>query len=250
MRYSQRGERRYVHFETLGVPGLVHAISTRPQDISARVDADSGLRDARRRQMVQDFGLDPRRLRYCVQVHQDNVLHVKHDTPCGPQEGYDAVVTAERDAILMNFSADCPLLLVFDPRNRVIAQAHASWRCTVAGIARKVVTEMRERYGCRADELRAAIGPSAGPCCYEVKEDVREAARTLEGAAELFPQRDGRMYFDLWRANRNQLAASGINAINIEIAGICTMCRNDMFFSFRREGAGCGHFALMAALAD
>ena len=99
-------------------------------------------------------------------------------------------------------------------------------------------------------DLRAGIGPSAGPCCYEVKDDVREAARMLAGATELFPQRDGRMYFDLWRANRNQLVARGVNSVSIEIAGICTMCRNDMFFSFRREGAGCGHFALMAALVD
>lgn len=248
MRLIQHGDRRYFQFESLILPGLIHAISTRPQDVSARADARAEERVARRRQMAADFRLDPSRLHYCVQSHQDGVIHVEHDTQAGPKEGFDGIVTAERGAILMNFSADCPLLLIFDPRNRVIAQVHASWRCTVTELAGKVIREMQARHGSRPGDLRAAIGPSAGPCCYEVQDDVRQAARGLRDTEMLFPRRDGRVYFDLWAANHRQLAASGIDTVNIEIAEICTMCRNDLFYSFRREGAGCGHFALMSCL--
>lgn len=148
----------------------------------------------------------------------------------------------------MTFSADCPLLLVYGSSPAVLGVAHASWRCTVAAIARRLVDFMSGALHCAPSTLRAGIGPSAGPCCYEVKEDVHQAAAGLPARETLFEKRDGRVYFDLWRANREQLLAAGLLAENIEIAGICTMCRTDLFYSFRREGSGCGHFGLMAAL--
>lgn len=241
--------RRYAQFERLAhAAGLVHAFCTRPEDVSTRTDADSAARAERRRCMAADLGLDARRLCYCRQIHQTGLTVIEEPRQFGLLEDSDAVTTALPDVPLMTFSADCPLILVYDPRRRVLGLAHASWRCTVASMAAQLVNTMCQRFGCAADDLLAGIGPGAGACCYAVGADVYEAAADLPERDQVFERRDGRMYFDLWRANRVQLLASGVRADNIETAGLCTLGHNDVFFSYRREGPGCGHFGLMAAL--
>lgn len=147
----------------------------------------------------------------------------------------------------MTFSADCPLIVAWDPAAPVLGLAHASWRCTTAGIVGRLIETMRS-LGADPGRICAGIGPSAGPCCYEVGDDVREAAAVIPDVDRLFPERDGQVYFDLWSANRAQLIAAGVPASSIAVASVCTMCQNDVFFSYRREGVGCGHFGLMAAM--
>lgn len=245
------GAARYAQFERLRrAPGLIHAFATRPDDVSARTDARAPQRAARRERMARDLGFDPARLAWCVQVHEPRLALVEENSAAGPLEGFDAVLTDRPGTPLMTFSADCPLLLVYDPVRRAVGLAHASWRCTVARMAALLVERMSDAFGSAPAGLLAGVGPSAGPCCYEVREDVLAAAADLPGRDVLFPRRGGRMYFDLWEANRRQLAAAGVPENQIELARWCTMCRNDLFYSFRREGAGCGHFGLMAGLAS
>jgi YfiH family protein len=251
MRFFQIQERRYAQFPRLSAePGLRHAFSTRPQDVSVRNDGGQALRQGRREQMARDLGFDPRRLCYCMQLHETRVAVIGGPRAGGPLEGCDALITNQRDTPLMTFSADCPLILVYDPAARVVGVAHASWRCTVARLTARLVRQMSEHFGCRAERLLAGIGPSAGPDEYEVREDVYQAAAGLPQRERLFRHRDGRMYFDLWEANRALLIASGTRAENIEVAGICTMSRTDLFYSYRREGPGCGHFGLLAGLVS
>ncbi len=245
--------RRYAQFDRLRhVSGLVHAFCTRPADVSARQDDRQEERADRRRQMAVDLGLDPARLRYCEQVHATNIAIVDSELRPPGDNGMlassDGVITATPGVPVMSFSADCPLILVFDPQRRVLGLVHASWRCTVAVMARRLVELMISRFGCRPPELLAGIGPGAGPCCYEVRQDVLDAAASLPGRDDCFERRAGRWYFDLWRANRVQLCTAGLPDENVLTAGVCTLCRNDLYYSFRREGAGCGHFGLMAAL--
>ncbi len=249
MRFVEIAGRRYAQFAKLAdQPGLLHAFSTRPQDVSARDDADAPARAQRRAQMAQDWGVSPERLHYCVQVHQPRRRRITHASPTGPQESIDALYSDAHGAGLMTFSADCPLVLVFDVRRAVVAMVHASWRCSVAQATRLLIADLRAEFGCDPRELQAGIGPSAGPCCYEVKADVWEAAANLPRRESLFLQRGGRLYFDLWLANRTQLECAGLPSENIELSEICTMCRTDLFYSFRREGPGCGHFGLLAAI--
>lgn len=250
MHFFEIQNRRYAQFERLqSQPGLTHAFCTRPQDVSARTDARQAERGARRRQMAADLGLNADALHHCVQVHETKLAVIDAPGPGRPLEGFDAVLTNQPDTPLMTFSADCPLVLAFDPLRHVVGLAHASWRCTVAALARKLVETMQIRFGCDLRDLRAGVGPSAGPCCYEVKQDVFEAAASLPNRPRLFIERAGRMFFDLWEANRQQLLAIGLRPEHIETADVCTLCRNDLFYSFRREGAGCGHFGLLAAIA-
>jgi copper oxidase (laccase) domain-containing protein len=109
---------------------------------------------------------------------------------------------------------------------------------------------MAKHFACAPADLLAGIGPSAGPSQYEVRHDVYEAAAALPNRDGLFPRQKERMFFDLWSANRAQLMDSGVRDENIELAGVCTITDTELFYSFRREGAGCGHFGLMAGLRE
>jgi polyphenol oxidase len=249
MHFADINGRQYVQFDRLRhLPNLRHAFSTRPGDMSARIDQLQEKRAINRQRMAADLGFDAERLWYCRQVHETHLAIVGADDAGGMLEGTDAVITAAPDVPLMTFSADCPLILACDPVSRVVGLAHASWRCTTGGLTARLIDTMRATFGCVPGRMVAGIGPGAGPCCYEVRDDVYNAARGLPHADDLFQRRDGHMYFDLWRANRELLQAAGVAPENIETAGICTMCRNDLFFSFRREGTGCGHFGLLAGM--
>jgi YfiH family protein len=241
--------RRYAQFETLRLElGLTHAFSTRSFDVSIRDGGRITGCAARRRQMLVDFGRDPEQLCGCEQVHEGRVAIVTEARGTQVLKGFDAVITNVPHVSLMTFSADCPLVLAYDRARRVVGMAHASWRCTVALIARRLVEAMHERFGCEAAALQAGIGPSAGPDVYEVGEDVFQAAAQMPDRERVFHRREGHLFFDLWEANRSQLALAGVPPGNIEIACICTMSRTDLFYSYRREGPGCGHFGLLAGL--
>ncbi len=244
-----RGTRRYLQFDGLRTaPGLVHAVSTRGLDVGLRADGHAAQRAANRAAMARDLGLDPADLCCCAQVHEMRIARVTAAGPRGRLEGCDAVLTDVPGVPLMTFSADCPLILLYDPGRRVLGLVHASWRCTVARLTEQAVRVLAAEYGVRPADLRVGIGPGAGPCCYEVQADVYAAARDLPQRDAAFQRREGRLYFDLGRANLAQLAAAGVPSEHVELAGLCTLCHHDLLYSFRREKAGCGHFGLMAAL--
>lgn len=249
----ETGGRRYAQFESLRrLGGLTHAFSTRPVDVSMRIDDLAEQRAERRRQMVLDFRGDPEQLYCCEQIHEPRVAVIESTkrTGSGEQrlEGFDGATTKTPGVSMMTFSADCPLVLVYDPLRRAVGMAHASWRNTVARITGRLVETMRAEFGCDPTSMLAGVGPSAGPDQYEVRDDVYEAAVNLPGRDRLFRRHQGRMFFDLWEASRTQLVAAGVPSENVEVAGVCTMTRTDLLYSFRREGPGCGHFCLMAML--
>ena len=123
--------------------------------------------------------------------------------------------------------------------------AHASWRATAAGITERVAQALITASGADPADLVAAICPSAGPCCYEVGEEVRTVYRTSIGphAEAYFRRRQDGLRLDLWAANSDQLCRSGLSPTSIHTAGICTICRNDLFASYRAEGHSAGRFA-------
>ncbi len=249
MRTTAFNGRRYVQFERLAdEAGLMHAYSTRGLNVSVRPGADSEQRAANRATMARDLGATPAAVRVCWQVHRTGIAAVAAGEPGEPLRDTDGVATGDAGVPLMTLSADCPLVLVYDPVRHVVGMAHASWRCTVGRIAAKLVGLLAARFDVRPADLLAGIGPGAGPCCYEVQGDVYAAAATLAGRDRLFEQRAGRLFFDLWQANQAQLIEAGVPAERVEVGGLCTMCRPDLFYSYRREGAGCGHFGLMALL--
>ncbi|MFS0727620.1 peptidoglycan editing factor PgeF [Paenibacillus sp. 1P07SE] len=165
----------------------------------------------------------------------------------------DAVVTAEKGVLLTSLYADCVPLYFHDPRREVIALAHAGWKGTVLEIASATVREMSEKYGSKPEDVRAAIGPSIGSCCYEVDEPVISRAMPLieeltkqpgsDRSVMVTPSSKGKARLNLKEINRQIMIKAGILPMNIELSTRCTGCRTDLFFSHRMEGGKTGRMA-------
>lgn len=153
----------------------------------------------------------------------------------------DAIITDVPFFALMVQLADCQGVILFDPKKNVVANVHCGWRGNVQNILERVVIRMKKEFGCRESNIMAGISPSLGPCCAE-----------FVSHKEIFPDLFKRFmvrenYFDLWAISRWQLESAGLRGSNIEIAGICTRCRSDLFYSYRGEGKT-GRFGAVAML--
>lgn len=152
----------------------------------------------------------------------------------------DAIVTERPGLPLAIFTADCVPVLLYDPAARVLVAAHAGWRGTAQGIARAAVDALVELGG-QPERSVAAMGPSIGPCCYEVDRPVVERLESaFPGSFEswLAPGAAGKWMLDLWRANRDQIIGAGLSPERVAQPTYCTSCRLDLFFSYRRGGRG------------
>lgn len=149
----------------------------------------------------------------------------------------DGLITNDPGTALLVFTADCTPVLLLDPVTGAVGAVHAGWRGTAADIAGKAVRKMVAEFGCEAKNIRAAIGPNIGPCCFETDRDVPEAMIAQFGkAAKAFIRPNGEKYFlDLKQINALALRRAGVH--QIEISGDCTMCQNHRFWSHRAHGA-------------
>ena len=196
--------------ELEAMPWLIHGFGTRFSDIPALVAPLATLRQV-------------------------------HSAVCVEAAGRSGVL-GEGDALVENTpgravavkTADCLPILLADARNRAVAAVHAGWRGTAAHIVEAAVAAMRDRFGTRAADLDAAIGPGIGPCCYEVGPEV----------AERFG-REGRTRLDLAAENRRQLEEAGVP--RIYLAGLCTMCGPE-FHSYRRDRDAAGRMHAFAGI--
>jgi YfiH family protein len=185
-----------------------------------------------------------------TQRHTANVQRVDAGDRGSICESCDTLITdAPETPVLLRF-ADCTPILIYDPAHRSFALVHSGWRGTVQGAARTAVEALTATYGSRPADLIAGIGPSIGPCCYEVGDDVVDAALAAFGEPDglLSEGPRGRTHFDLWAANRRWLEEAGVG--NIEVGGICTACRVDEFYSHRAERGRTGHFGAIMALRE
>jgi YfiH family protein len=180
----------------------------------------------------------------CWQVHGADVRVVNSVAEAKPAEDqlgetiYCDVIVSNADHVLAGVkTADCVPILIGDSRTRSFAAVHAGWRGTLATAAIAGVKRLTEEYDVQPEDLRVAIGASAGPCCYEVGGDVIDAfSSRFPNSAKLFtPTRPGHALVDLIAANREQLESVGVSPERIHVLPLCTMCRTDLFFSFRKE---------------
>lgn len=147
----------------------------------------------------------------------------------------DGLATNIPGVTLCIFSADCIPVLLFDPVKKAVAAAHAGWRGTAAAIAAAAVETLTREFGSRPADIRAAIGPGIGPCCFETDGDVPAAMEAaLGGLAEPFMTRRGEKWqVDLKAINAAVLARSGLLEESIDVSGDCTCCQHDRFWSHR-----------------
>ncbi|HJP93540.1 MAG TPA: peptidoglycan editing factor PgeF [Pyrinomonadaceae bacterium] len=180
----------------------------------------------------------------CWQVHGSDVRVVKTLEDARPAENQrgetifcDVIVSDAKGVLAGVKTADCVPILLGDPVTGAFAAVHAGWRGTLASAVLAGVDRLAKEYDVKPENLRAAIGASAGPCCYEVGSEVIEAfsSRFADGAKLFTPTRDGHALVDLLQANRDQLVSGGVRPERIHTAPICTMCRTDLFFSYRKE---------------
>jgi len=182
------------------------------------------------------------------QVHGNRVVAVGRTERGQIVPGADGLITNEPGTVLLQRFADCVPLVLYDPVRHAAGLAHAGWRGTVAETARHVVEGMIAHFGSDPAKLRAGIGPSIGPCCYQVGPEVVQQVRAVfEATPEWLARRpDGSWYLDLWAANAKQLADTGVE--HVEVAGICTACRVDEWFSHRAERGRTGRFGVVVVL--
>ena len=153
----------------------------------------------------------------------------------------DALVTDDPDVTLLITAADCAQVVVVDPRRPAVGLAHAGWRGTAAGILTATVEAMRDHFGSDPADLRAAVGPCLGPCCAQFSDPHRELP------AWCAPFIHGN-HVDLWAMNRQQLLGAGLRPAHVAVAGVCTVCHRDLFFSHRGDHGRTGRFAAVIAL--
>lgn len=178
------------------------------------------------------------------QVHGRDVVRI------GPQDDPHTVAQQQADGVVVQgagcgaavMTADCVPLLIADPDSGACAAVHAGWRGTTAAIAEAAVRALRDTGSGNPSRFRAAIGPSIGPCCFEVGPDVVAAfkSRLPDLGDFVSAGHNGKAHIDLWQANRRLLERAGLAPECIEVVAACTMCRPDEFFSYRREGAKTG----------
>jgi YfiH family protein len=261
MKRHQSNGLAYYTFETLAAfPEVIHAVTTRHGGVSTGQytslnlttgtgDEPAAVQENLRRTCA---ALNLRRgdLISPNQRHTANVQRVGRAERGQVFTGCDILITDEPGVPLLLRYADCTPVLIYDRAHHAFAVVHSGWRGTVQRAAAAAVNALSEAYGSRADELVAAVGPSIGPCCYEVGDDVVDAVTATYAAADgLLPRAgSGRQHFDLWTANRRCLCEAGVRTV--EVAGICTACRVDEFYSYRAARGRTGHFGAVMALTD
>jgi YfiH family protein len=222
---------------------------------SVSVGDDAAAVAENRRRALAIIGLLPEQAVMGGLVHGDRVVVVDGTEPIGPDgvravPQCDGLVTDRRGLALVITAADCVPICLFDPVKQVVGAVHAGWRGTVAGIGAQAVRLMQRRFGSNPASIHAAIGPSIGPCCYEVDEQVAVPVRRYYGSASdrmMHPSREpSRHMLDLWAANREDLARTGVR--NVAITGECTSCSVDRLFSHRAESGKAGRGAAVIAL--
>ncbi|MHB0857787.1 MAG: peptidoglycan editing factor PgeF [Anaerolineae bacterium] len=195
------------------------------------------------------LGFGPEQVVTGHQVHGDRVAVVGQGDAGKVLPETDALITNIPGLALLLRFADCVPVLFHDAERGIVGIAHAGWQGTAQRIAAKTALAMVAVYGCRPEALHAAVGPSIGPCCFEVGPEVVDAVRaSVPEAAWSAIERQGspRPHVDLWQANAWQLQEVGVR--RIEVAGVCTQCRREEFFSHRGEGGRTGRFAALIGL--
>ena len=264
---------------------LVHGFSTRPGGLSRMENLRRGQKETEK---VLNLGftdwdsrervLENRRKFYGAlhaekmravtlrQIHSDVVYRIDAArAPNAQAPRGDALITRERDVLLVVQTADCVPILLADTKNRAVAAIHSGWRGTLRSIAEKTLGWMRMYFDTRPEDVIAAVGPGIGRCCYEVGSEVAkefdsqfsEAREWFDGPFDAVAAGENdpnwlpwltmrppghappplRVQLDLIAANRSILAKTGVPIAQILSSDFCTSCRTDLFFSYRRENS-------------
>lgn len=258
---KQHGDVVYYVSDALERTGAVlHGFSTRAGGVSGGIYSTMNLRmscgDSREnvltnfRRFAEAVGTEADKLVLSHQVHEDKIIEVTEaDWGNGilyenKFESADALITNRRGVPLIVFFADCVPVLIADAVTGAVAAVHSGWRGTAACICEKTVRKMISRFGCRPENITAAVGPSIGVCCYEVGEEVAERFLNSFGDGTV-KSCGGKYRVNMQEAVRIQLNRCGVPDENIDNSGICTCCNSEELFSHRKTN---GRRGVMGAI--
>lgn len=250
-----------LQFEHPGFEGCIHGFFTRKGGVSTGqwtslnqggTVGDERLRTVENRKRAFEFFDRKVESIYDVwQVHGKTVICA--DQPRQLDEPHikaDAILTNKPELTLFMRFADCVPILLFDPVKKVVGSVHAGWKGTVNNIVTDAITMMQQNYSVTPGNVIAGIGPSIGPDHYIVGEEVRAMASATFGTDldQVITMINGKIHFNLWRANEYHLEKAGVKAI--ECAKICTACHLEDWYSHRAENGATGRFGALIALGD
>lgn len=258
--HSQRSVPYYTFPTFEAFPSLVHGVLTRRGGVSPAPwdslnlgwtvgDAAENV-ETNYRCWTHSFGLERDSLTTTWQVHSADILLAGNGRRGGSLGRADGLVTRTPGIPLVQRYADCTPILAYDPVQHACGIAHAGWQGTVRRCAEALIRTMQGEMGSDPADIIAAVGPAIGPCCYEIGAEVITAVQDSQSdpASLLTPTRPEHARFDLWEANARQLRECGVE--QIEIAGMCTACQRDIFFSHRGDKGRSGRFAAFVMLLD
>lgn len=246
----------YFQFDSLA---LKHAIFTRhggvspaPWDslnVGGTVGDDLERVKKNRLLSFEAMGCDPASIFDVWQIHSADAVCAHAPRPTDESYRQADIILTDRLAVtlFMRF-ADCVPIMVHDPRNGVIGIAHAGWMGTLRDVATATIKAMTKNYGSNPADIIACIGPSIGPDHYEIGADVilQVMQKFGDESEHLLASHDGKIHFNLWETNRMLLERAGVG--QIEIAGVCTACHTDDWFSHRAEKGRTGRFGALISL--
>lgn len=256
---NKQGELVYLSFPAFEETGVVkHLFSTRCGGVSEGIFGTLNLSytrgdkkeavDENYRRIAKVLECEVSDIVCSDQTHTTNIRKVTK-ADCGKgvvkDKDYtdvDGLVTNEDGIVLATFYADCVPLYFLDPVKRVIGLAHSGWRGTVGRIGAKMIGMMTEEYGCRKEDILAAVGPSICQDCYEVSEDV--AGQFLKEFGEdvlAAGKESGKYQLDLWKANEMVFLQAGLSKAQITVTDICTCCNREVLFSHRASNGQRGN---------
>ena len=263
-------ERNQIKFVTLGnwlQSGVDMGFSTRWGGISQpgyaslnlglHVNDDESSVLENRKRYLAAFGIDLDKVVCGQQVHGNQVRKVGrshrsrgafHLVDAIPD--CDAMITNIPEVYLLSFYADCVPLFYYDPANRAIGTAHCGWKGTLGGIATQTLAAMQSEFGTSPDTVQIFIGPGIGPCCFEIKVDLAsQVDENLADLHDIITPIEGDVYkWDLPDTNRQLLVKEGVNPAHITMCELCTSCRTDLFYSYRKENGETGRMGALIGL--
>lgn len=241
---------------------ICHFVSTRTGGVSVppyrslnlglHVSDDSKKVLKNRKRLASAFRIPLNNFTIAKQIHSSNVKIISEQLRGNGSVDHkkainatDGMVTNVLNTLLMVLVADCVPILFFDPVKRVIGVAHAGWRGTIRLVAKNTVKVFQQKFDSSTTDIIVGIGPSIGPCCYEIGPEVVTQVEKIFHSKEGYINNEspnGKAYFNLWKGNERQLIQAGIPEENIEVARVCTCCNSDLFFSERHQRGPTGRF--------
>jgi polyphenol oxidase len=225
-----------------------HSFSTRELELEGvRADGMTRWQD-----LANTLGVELDSLVRMRQVHSADVFERRREGDSRPPSRRDDdwpeadIAVSHDSAVAVSVrAADCVPILLADRRTGAVAAIHAGWKGTAAGATMVAVQSLASRFGTNPEDVIAAVGPSIGPCCYEVGPDLASHFASHAQASQWFT-RDAKPRLDLWRATRDQLAGAGVPPQQIHVCALCTFDHPALFHSYRRDGRNAGR--LVAAI--